>query len=66
MTQRGQMTSDSDPLVESMKRLGAPLTRKNYLDLAYPDNLPSEWTAELEAELPPFLQQPLREDGKPD
>ena len=38
-----------------MKRDGIPMTRQNYLQIAYPTGLP-EWTAELEAELPPGLK----------
>ena len=45
----------NDPLVAMMKRDGIPVTRQNYLQMAYPTGLP-EWSAELEAEMPPELQ----------
>jgi hypothetical protein len=35
-----------------MKAQQIPLTRKNYLELAYPDENPNEFPAELEGELP--------------
>jgi hypothetical protein len=48
-----------DPLVAHMVRLGIPVNRENYVDLAYPgDDMPTEeeWTAEHEAMLPDELQ----------
>lgn len=44
-----------DPLVLKMKEYQIPVTRQNYLELAYPDGVP-EMTAELEQQLPEFLQ----------
>ena len=44
-----------DPLVQMMLEDGIPVTRENYLRLAYPTGIP-EWSAELEDELPEFLQ----------
>ena len=41
-----------DPVIEVLESQGTPVIRENYLALAYPDNLPTEWTAELEAQLP--------------
>ncbi len=38
---------------------GYPLTRENWLKLAYPTGLPDEWTQELEEELPPQLRRPV-------
>jgi hypothetical protein len=52
-------TGTPDPLVLTLRRHGLPVTRENYLALAYPTGLPEPWTAELEAELPPDLQEPL-------
>jgi hypothetical protein len=40
-----------------MIRLGIPVTRENYKEMAYPEGLPEEWTAELEANLPNALRQ---------
>lgn len=39
-----------------MKRHNIPITRVNYLKLAYPEGLPTPWTIEHERELPPELQ----------
>ena len=52
-----------DPLEETMKKYNIPITRKNYLDLAYPDGMPEEWTAELEMGLPEHLREPLQPDN---
>jgi hypothetical protein len=41
--------------IELMKRSGIPVTRQNYIDAAWGNELP-EWDAELEAQLPPDLQ----------
>jgi hypothetical protein len=38
-----------------MRHSGTPLTRENYLALAYPDGLP-DWTPELEGQLPTELR----------
>ncbi len=51
-TQTG--TAD-DTVTRLMKRYKIPMTRENYLGLAYGDQRP-EWGAELEASLPPQLQ----------
>lgn len=45
-----------DPVIQTLIKLGIPVTRENYLEMAYPEGLPDEWTAELEAELPDELQ----------
>lgn len=47
--QRGK---SNDDVVLTMKKYGIPITRKNYLDLAYFGKPPSELTAEQELELP--------------
>jgi hypothetical protein len=39
---------------------GGPLTRENYLDLAYGGDMPAEWTAEHELQLPEPLQDPSK------
>ena len=44
-----------DPIVEALKVLNLPMTRKNYLDLSYPDGIP-ESSAELEENLPEKLR----------
>jgi hypothetical protein len=43
-------------VLERMKSMGIPLTRENYLDLAYLGNPPEELSAEEEAELPEMFQ----------
>lgn len=50
-----------DIVLEKMKQLGVPVTRKNYLDFAYFGTPPAELSAEQEAELPPEIQK-LKEE----
>jgi hypothetical protein len=50
-------TKHSDPLVRLMKRFGIPVTREDYLELAYMGEVPKELSAEQEAELPPEIQK---------
>lgn len=45
----------SDPLVAVMKQRGIPLTRENWLKLAYPEGAPDPMPAEALAEIPPEL-----------
>jgi hypothetical protein len=46
-----------DCVIALMRRYDIPVTRENYLDLAYAGvEIPHPWPAELEAELPPQLQ----------
>ena len=47
-----------DPLVSLMKRFNIPITRENYLNLAYMGEVPEELGAEQEADLPPEIQRP--------
>jgi len=44
-----------DDLMETMQKAGIAVTRENYIELAWGLPLP-QWTAELELELPPELQ----------
>ena len=46
-----------DPIFEALRKLNLPITRQNYLELAYPDGVPEE-SAELETTFP----EELRED----
>ena len=46
----------SDVVLELLTLSGTPVTRKNYLQIAYPKGMPKEWDAELESMLPPCLQ----------
>ena len=48
--QRGQ-----DSLIQYLNSLEIPVTRENYLDLAYPEGIPL-MTAELEESLPEELR----------
>ncbi len=50
-------SSEDDPLVQIMKDHGIPITRENYLDLAYMGEAPEQLGAEQEADLPPSLQK---------
>ena len=52
---RGGQESD-DGVVRLLKRTHVAVTRENYLHLAYFGQIPDPWTAEHEAELPPYLQ----------
>jgi hypothetical protein len=48
-----------DSLVAWLRKERFPVTRQNYLELAYGSKLPEPWTPEHEAELPEELQPPL-------
>jgi hypothetical protein len=45
-----------DLVVQMMHRYKVPMTRENYLQIAYFGELPDPWTAEHEDELPAALQ----------
>jgi tripartite-type tricarboxylate transporter receptor subunit TctC len=45
-----------DPISRWLEEKGYPVTRENWLAMAYPDGEPEPWTAELEATLPEELQ----------
>ena len=47
---------NDDVVVELLEKAGVPLTRENYLNMAYLGNPPKELEAEQEAELPKELQ----------
>jgi len=53
----------SDIVLDKMKQENIPLTRENYLALAYLGNPPEELGAEEEAELPEEIQNGESEDG---
>ena len=59
-------TAEDAPLVESkepdyvlqqLKDFNIPVTRENYLGLAYPEGLPEDWGAEGEAGLPEEIRK---------
>ena len=56
-TSPAESTLQPGAVEDYMNRSGIPLTRKNFLDLAYPDGLPKEWTQELEMELPDWARK---------
>ncbi len=44
--------SEQDYVLDLLQQFKLPLTRDNYLNLAYPEGLPEDWGAEGEASLP--------------
>jgi hypothetical protein len=44
--------SEQDHVLDLLRQFNIPLTRENYLDLAYPEGLPDDWGSEGEACLP--------------
>jgi hypothetical protein len=46
----------TDNLVTWMEKNNIPLTRERYLNLAYPEGEPDEWSAEQESMLPTEIQ----------
>jgi len=53
-----------DGVLRFMKEHNIPLTRENYLDVAYLGNPPGELSAEEEAELPEEFQQHSEDDER--
>lgn len=51
-----QTGTGDDLVLHMMKKYDIPVTRENYLHLAYAGDVPHPWPAELEANLPPQLQ----------
>ena len=52
-------TTQSDGTVRLLEKFGIPVTRENYLQLAFGGNPPKEpLDGEIEAELPKELQKP--------
>lgn len=52
----GNAVEFNDPIVKWLEEAGRPLTRENYLAMAYPEGVPGDWGSELEASLPPSIQ----------
>jgi hypothetical protein len=50
------MTRGQRELIELLRYCGAPLTRENYIGVAWNDEPPADWGAEEEGDLPEFLQ----------
>jgi hypothetical protein len=49
--------NEPDFVLDLLKKFGLPLTRENYLGLAYPEGLPEGWGAEGEAGLPEEIRK---------
>jgi hypothetical protein len=49
--------SEHDHVLDLLKQFNLPLTRENYLNLAYPEGLPEDWGAEGEASLPKEIRK---------
>ena len=47
-----EKTEQPDPVLQHLENLHLPLTRENYLEVAYPMGLPEGWSQEDEASLP--------------
>jgi hypothetical protein len=48
---------EPDHVLDLLKDFNLPLTRENYLGLAYPEGLPEDWGAEGEASLPEEIRK---------
>ena len=46
-----------DFVLDLLRKFNLPVTRENYLGLAYPEGMPEEWGAENEVELPQEIRQ---------
>jgi len=51
-----QSGKEPDYVLDLLKQFQIPLTRENYLGLAYPEGLPETWGAENEIQLPKEIQ----------
>jgi hypothetical protein len=49
--------SEQDHVLDLLRQFNLPLTRDNYLGLAYPEGLPEDWGAEGEAGLPEEIRE---------
>jgi hypothetical protein len=56
---------EARPLLDWMRKHNVSITRKNYLNLAYPEGRPRPWTVEHERELPPELQRGPSNEAPP-
>jgi hypothetical protein len=55
-------TGSDDCVLQYMREAGIPLTRQNWIDISYPGSPPKERGAELESEVPKFLQRDVAEE----
>jgi len=51
------MALEDDEIIQWMKELDIPITRQNYIDLAWMEDPPKPWTVEAEQQLPKELQE---------
>lgn len=51
-TSTSRLSASTDHVVDLLNEFGLPLTRDNYLNLAYPEGLPSDWSQSDELSLP--------------
>ena len=56
-SETGSTTGSSDPMLESMKKMGIPLTRANYIRIGWPGMKESDLGPELLAEIPKELEE---------
>jgi len=49
--------SEQDHVLDLLRQFNIPVTRENYLDLAYPEGLPDDWGSEGEAGLPKEIRK---------
>jgi len=56
LTNLNGKNEDEDGVIVMMRKFNIPLTRKNYLDLAYMGDVPEELSAEEEADIPEMFQ----------
>ena len=52
-----QNGNEEDGFIRMLKRNNIPVTRENYLDYIFPDGVPEDYGAELEAEMPEQLRE---------
>jgi hypothetical protein len=52
-----QSGNDDDIVIESMRKKGIEITRENYLEYIFPEGVPEDYGAELEAEMPEQLRE---------
>ena len=50
-------TDQPDPVLQHLENLHLPLTRENYLEVAYPLGLPDSWSPQDEASLPQEIRR---------
>jgi hypothetical protein len=50
-------SKEPDYVLQQLKNSNIPVTRENYLALAYPEGLPEDWGAEGEAGLPEEIRK---------